>query len=278
MMTNNKNLQIDDSAVKNSKSNSYLEFADNSQISSYVKHGNLYIFGLINSKFGYVPFTYRCKTPDDVRDGPVNFGSEGLPKSFDDISEKIQKGVIKEIDSNIIKLGAESLVIRGRNGDQNALAILMHIRENALKGDVKAKKGLRAVKLYIKENPNNNDSFSGDSLIVKELPKHLNSDTDRYSSSTALFGPVSISFSTPENIAVIFCNGTKITKFKIQSLIEKLNPSYRRSFIKGLNNKGNRSPANMLGRIIRYAKSVQMVRSGAPIKVLSKTASWELGE
>lgn len=51
------------------------------------------------------------------------------------------------------KQGAAELVRRARFFDQNAMAMLKEIRENADRGDPKAKSGLREVMRYIDEHP-----------------------------------------------------------------------------------------------------------------------------
>lgn len=54
-----------------------------------------------------------------------------------------------------VNQGAKNLVERSRAGDQNATATIVKVRQNAAKGNTQAKKALKALHGYVKENPVN---------------------------------------------------------------------------------------------------------------------------
>jgi hypothetical protein len=58
-----------------------------------------------------------------------------------------------ETNSESVKEAAESVVRRVRSGDQNAMALMAMVRDNAAAGNVRAKNSLRYMKMYIDKYP-----------------------------------------------------------------------------------------------------------------------------
>src|SRR4051812_32654626 len=59
-----------------------------------------------------------------------------------------------------LQLAAESLVLRARQGDQNAMGMIAQVREQASRGVQKCKESLAAIAAYIKANPLKEDSYN----------------------------------------------------------------------------------------------------------------------
>jgi hypothetical protein len=60
---------------------------------------------------------------------------------------------------------AGSLVRRARQGDQNAMAVIVMARENAQRGNVQAKLAVACIKKYIEANPAGPSSFAGETVV-----------------------------------------------------------------------------------------------------------------
>lgn len=186
-----------------------------------------------------------------------------------------------------VKQAAESLVIRARQGDQNAMGMIVAIRQNRDSGSRKAALAYDYIASYIRNNPvQERSAFGNDCQCFAPLarasknPRHIvafvlsnpmNSD-DALKASHVLTRTLTLSprvlkeilGEIPPEIRPIFRPGF-------------MDPLQLRQYIRGLDERGRK--ALLLGYILGTARDIQDVGAGrSPIAKLSPMAAWELGE
>ena len=222
---------------------------------SYVKDGHLCTVGVCETASGLVPIVDKRRAPRGTRNGPVNIGSEGYAMS---LFGKAQMEAQKD--------AAGSLVRRARSGDQNAMALLKHIGENAKQGNGKARYALKAVKEYIDQNPpkqegeffgtepDKQDSLMTVCVMLANGPPLSPQLVERFASS---FGS--------EDAGKLFIYGVVNCNHEgLNALISKL---------------GSAGKVADFGRKVGKARALQIARTPTgPIAPFSSDAAWEMGE
>lgn len=222
---------------------------------SYVKDGQLCTIGMCATPSGLIPVSDKRRVPRGTPEGPVNIGSEGLALS---LFGKAQVEAQKDAAGNLVR--------RARNGDQNAMAILKAIGENAKGGNRKARTAMQAVKHYIDSNP------------PSEKGEFFGTEPEK---SDGLM-----------SACVMLANGPPLSP----QLIERFASSFgsedeTKLFIYGVvncNHEGLNALVNKLGaagkvadfgRKVGKARGLQIARTKTgPIAAFSSDAAWELGE
>jgi len=243
--------------------------------SAYVKQGRLIIIGVAQLRIGPVPFTYDCVVPEGTPEGPLDLnqkGSETLEQCLTDA----EKGIRKRIQKGAIKVGAENLVLRARQGDQNALAMLMAIRKNAKAKVPKALVAFKAVKEYIEDHPPTEDVRFGYEIkknMSLALAKHVEADTPmHYALGVLTILPhLDVNRST-----VLLADGPLITKNLIDAICKNFSIRQSEQFIAGFSGKYVASKPCQLGHVFRKAKELQALRKGA-FHLCNPIISYELG-
>lgn len=160
---------------------------------------------------------------------------------------------------------AGKLVERARAGDQNAMAIIALIRDNAINGNMRAQQSFLFLKQYIEANPIN-DAAS----------KYLARPDRNYWQ------------------AIMFANGDRLSDDKIHKIAATLGDDdsataflsgvtlhRRRDVIESIKSTLHDVHQNLveLGRLIGQARALQVVRlPGTPISGFHEMTGWELGE
>lgn len=242
--------------------------SDNQPIEVYMLDNKLCCTAMHSTPWGLVPLSIVAPIQGEkFQDGPVTIGEDSrLDTAINDVKKKMQVSSMKEEQ----RLAAESLVKRARCGDQNAMAIISLVAQNAPKS-ARAKSAYQYIRQYIDSHPLGAPRFAGESVSTgPSRPVHrigvrlANSErltNDRIGHMVNVFG------GKRSKKRKLLTYG--ITKFGAESEIEELKKRLD-SVEKALLD---------FGRAIGLARAIQLVRAPqTPIKVLSPKAAWELGE
>jgi hypothetical protein len=247
--------------------------------SAYIHRERLCIIGVTDHKLGPIPFGVSVKLDNPETEGPVDLTKEPSPvlkKALDEAEVLIRE----KLNEGSLQLAAENLVLRSRQGDQNAMAMLAAVKSNAKRGNPKAQKALTVIKRYIKRNPAEEAASFG-------LDEALHEADNPYAICAAIvcFGPT-------DSIKLLarLLDMTELEE-KIQSLCDTYSPELQGNFKEGFNlsNRGQRFfnrtfrrkdeyYAGLTGLLCGRALAIQKIRAGGPISKLSRLAGWELGE
>lgn len=263
--------------------------------SAYIHQGTLCLLGIHDSPWGPIPFAAREKIEGESKDGPVEFGKE-LPENIEIALAKANQSALDKVSLERLQLGSRDLVLRARQGDQNAMGTISMVRKNAEMGHPRAQITYTIMKEFIESHPATEDKiiFSGETHnpyaieLVKEETKEA--DPDRYSSAVIMLLPAI----GAQQAAVLLANGPDLTEDsqldippenpRVQAILRCISEDFREVFLLGLRCK-NLAQANTLGIpgklgfSVGLARTIQGVRDGKiPIREFSPMASWELGE
>jgi uncharacterized protein with GYD domain len=122
------------------------------QATAYCKDNRLCVVGVHESELGHVPFGTSVSIDGQVPDGPVDLSKELSPLVKRALS-KVDRPIASQVETTMMQMGAEDLVIRSRAGDQVATAQIQVIGQNAKKKVPRAVKSSRMIADYIKANP-----------------------------------------------------------------------------------------------------------------------------
>ncbi len=115
-----------------------------------VYRNHLCMTGLWFSPYGVIPFAERIPLSTEQPDG--NIGSERNEVIEAAIGEA-KEAIMAKNSKEIVKASVESLVIRARAGDQNAMGMLASIQKAAKEGNEKALRSYKLARDYIMKNP-----------------------------------------------------------------------------------------------------------------------------
>jgi hypothetical protein len=178
---------------------------------------------------------------------------------------------------------AEDLCVRSRAGDQNARALIVETKKAADSGSVQAKKALRAINEYIAKNPVK-DVKAQSTIGADEI--HALSILREYPSSAAECLAACFSELALLTAICIMCDGPRIDPSRVRAPSEKEASavvfgyeSYSPITVNFLNvPEPDLVPWSRSGSLLGRAAAIQAVRAGAPIRLMSPGAAWELGE
>jgi len=272
--------------------------------SAYAHNGHICVMGVYPTEFGPIPFNHTCAV-DGIADGPVNLNGELAPEVGRALDES-QQVIMATIGAESVKQGAKELVERARQRDQNAMAMIVMVRESAHAGSQRAKQAFRALMQYIKTNPIGKSSFGFDAATehsaerVADALEAAIDESDPLHYSTALVALVpSIGMESAERAAVILSNGPALfgaddSNPRITAVKGAFcSPREQQAFVYGFRNSNSvaqimaagsgMSPAEgralQVGYTLGYARAIQAVRQpNIPIAVLCSNTAWELGE
>lgn len=162
---------------------------------------------------------------------------------------------------------AHTLVRRSRNGDQNAMAIIALVRDNAKSGNVQAVMTAKLMKQYIDTHPVTIDTLDmgyDDMVPVAADP--------RTESTRAT--------------AIRLAQGPKLDTARVSSFIKAAGFGAEEiaSFKHGYAGRPMRNPhpriqrANKFGAVVGHARKLQEIQSGGSMSKFDPMIGWELGE
>lgn len=235
-----------------------------SNLSCYVARGRLCCTGLVQTKFGALPVTAFIPVPRGTPDGPVTFGEDS------NLDGQVSARLYATADYETMRHDCEALVIRARQGDENAMGMIRAVHEGAKTGKPRARIAHGIISAYIKAHP------------VKE------SDSDPVG-----FEPIAVADLARVRAAVRLANGPTITGERLREIVDSFagdSDRARRIVAFGAeHHDGAPPPASLrsqaeatlleMGRVIGHALALQQVRQpGVSLSSFSRDASWELGE
>lgn len=188
-----------------------------------------------------------------------------------------------------VEQGARDLVERARAGDQVAMGIICQARDRAKQRDPAAMKGVKALHAYIKANPPRSSQF-GEEYLADQLASKLEElleDDESYLQAVRQVAPELGAKSLDKAITTL-ANGpaiaAKLTELRDSFEGEDEKKAFAIGAVKCNLNVPDDMPqecrnALLLGYLLGMAHRIQRVREpGVPIKLLSPSAGWELGE
>lgn len=257
-------------------------------LTGYVYAGRLCLLGMAKTPFGPIPLATRVRIGSELSDGPVDF--ENIPEQAISIVEKAYGDVIDKLQFETMKAAAENLVERARSRDQNAMAMIAMIREEAEKGSQRAKTSVDLLKEYIAKHPaEEGPRFSGEKPatgLVKRVKQASEEENPyAYALSIATYLP---NASHDIVTIVMLANGPPLLKAKIFDIASSFgSEGEAKLFLAGTDPKV-RTPIHLpnqarrvfnAGRCVGVARAIQGIRyPNVPLGTLSKRIAWELGE
>lgn len=241
--------------------------------SAYVKDGRLIVIGVAQMSIGPVPFSYDCPVPEGVPEGPLDMNRKGS-KLLESCLAGAEVAIKKRIQRGAIRVGAENLVLRARQGDQNAMAMLIAVRKKARAGAPRAIAALRAIKIYIEDHPPTETcdfGYEAKKNVETALAKHVEHENPlHYVSAVLTYLP----HVRNERAIVLIANGPLVCNNLLSAVSSSLGgPREEKQFKDGFNGKPIPSDAAMIGSIFKKARELQAARRGK----FSPLIAYELG-
>ena len=288
----------------------------NISTTTYVENNRLYVIGMAPTPLGPVPFSYHANIEGDVPDGPIAPGSEDSNPLIKQALEVSTGPIMNKINEEQLKLAAENLVIRSRQGDENAMALIVGVRKAAAnKGNRKAQMAYALLQEYIKRNPYDprinpringevtptSNIFSGnkrairrDVLTIVEKTLRKPASAVRYAAIVNTFIPISgNTLAASSNAATVIANGPRINKNRMLRLAKSLDKEDRTPFMIGIRLANHtkqvlkllrRLPeatkrALHIGYVVGLARTLQYIRNpNTEISPVWADVGYELGE
>ena len=240
--------------------------AESSPIACYVQRNCLSCVALDNSSgLGIVPLTMTVKLPSSYPDGPVNPGSN---PEIDSAIALARKALNNTSIQEKQRMAAQSLVDRARCGDQNAMAIIALVAQNA-KTSQRAAMAQSYIQAYIKANPVKEDgSFGtepndGETSVSRTAVRLANSPP---LTKKRILNMVNVFGGARTRKRKLLAHG--MTKFGADPQVEEL---------RGRLDAVEKALLDF-GRAIGLGRAIQIVRQNGRIAAISPAAAWEHGE
>lgn len=275
----------------------------NVHASAYVKENCLYMTGICQTDIGAIPFNVHSKLKGEVHDQYVDVGlpDEKLDPSIAMALESATGPIMHQVQDQRMKVAAKSLVDRSRLGDQNALAILVKVRQNAEKGAPRAKRAFGILLNYAKRNTAEQSTDIGTEThgifgaLRTTLARVTPSQPEKYAAIATSFIPGSgKNTRAVVNAAGAFANGPRINHDLLNHVSMAIgDDNAKEAFAFGFENSGHRDiimkaakeapprerTALQIGYTLGLAKRIQDVREpNCPLSRFSTIVAWELGE
>jgi len=236
--------------------------------------------GVDESPAGTVPFTVTVSFEGEAPQGPLNMRrmTENLQHALGLAQREVRGKVIRGRRERMI----ESIMIRARQGDQNAMALIMGMREQAKRGNKRAQASLSLLRRIIRQRPaKRNVSFGFEEKpAVKLLPAPKS--IVESAASIIVNGPTM----KPGALYHVLANNYNLKKFRF-ALWHALEPELRPAFFRGYKRGDSlnvptdldEADAYRLGNTLACAKQLQDFRAHTGrISDYYPVAGWELGE
>ena len=248
--------------------------------SAYVKDGKAHILGLAQTEYGPVPFAHSFDVPGEIKTGPLDLNepiaSQLIDAQLPQINTIIKRGMWKQ--------ALEGLVKRSRDGDQNAMAMIRAVGENARNGVKRAQESFAFLRKYIERNPPGTTSGGPAIKALKEAS--IGKDIEHSVSVISTHIP---HIDDPYTAALILSQGKKLTNELIGSIGDQFGED-KKAFTWGYKSTGEavvkattkqpemKEPI-LVGYVVCLARTIQGVCDGTlPISKLCPIAGAELGE
>jgi hypothetical protein len=201
----------------------------------------------------------------------------------------------KQLAKATMQAGAESLVLRARSRDQNAMAILALIGEQARAGNERAQMAAKLVENYCQTHPSyvvtiGEDSDSSNAASHPVLTRIATNRTPLYAYPLALATYLS---HAPPDMRTVVClaNGPRITQDRVMEIASRLaTDEESHDFLSGIENahdaeasfKAHNEVTSQdlfrAGRMLGQARAIQKYRIDGKVAKFCADSAWEMGE
>lgn len=239
-------------------------------VASHIQDGQLRTYAFLQTPYGCMPIVTNVRLPDTkgVKNGWVTFAGDYGIFGIDAAIRQTKGLMMKRAEKEKIRLECESLVRRARQGDQNAMALMSGVRDNAKKGDARARFALGCLQQYISRNPMSGDAAQfGDEKASDRALSFWSTVALANGAPIAMPRIIGMAASFPSDAHKdIFLNGVQFFKDKarLADIARHLDPEEKNIL--------------EMGRAIGEARALQKVRRGAPLRTLDAAMGWEMGE
>jgi hypothetical protein len=238
-----------------------------SGLSCYVSRGVLTCMGLVKTRYGNLPIVKHIRVPSDTPEGPVEISGEGEADAT--VFGEMQNGA----DYETMRRDAESQVIRAREGDENAMAMIRAVTEAAKAGSQRARVAHGIISAYIKTHPVKDGA---DPIGFDPLPPFV---TQSHRAAVRLANGPTITGDRFNRMVAAFAGESSRGARIVQFGAEKFQHEDALAEAKAALASHAEAALLELGKIIGHALALQKVRQpGAPIAAFDKNVAWELGE
>jgi hypothetical protein len=244
--------------------------AEDSPISCYVQNGRLCCTAIQPTAWGVVPLMASVRV-SGYPDGPVTLGANpSLDAAIGESTKRLMASSVKESQ----KLAAESLVNRARCGDQNAMAIIALVRQHAPSSE-RARTAQHFIAEYIKAHPVTDSMMAGEEAAV------VTPDVSVGRAAVRLANGPALTHGRVGSMISIFggrrTRKQKILKHAIARFGSERSHADEHRRIRARLDAIEQTLFDF-GRALGLARAIQTVRNDGPVKALSSSAGWELGE
>lgn len=235
------------------------ERADGMEVFAHVSNGKMCATGVCKTPFGIFPVVAMGRVDPSAPNGPVSAGEE-LPMSLNRPIAQSLKVLEMKASDKALKLAAESLVKRARARDQNAMAMLAMVGENARKGIPRAMQTAKAVEAYMHAHPADSPFGNDEPTVMHQSVVALANAAPLSNARLAAF---SSTFGTVDE--------EELFEYAIHNHDDP-------SLSEGIPNDWAKKIAEF-GQAVGKARAIQLVRlPQTPISVLGAHVGWEFGE
>lgn len=270
---------------------------------AYVENNHLHVIGFESTPLGIFPFEVSCEIEGEINDGIIDV--ENVPLEVGKAFEKVRPVIMKRLNVEKIKAAAGDYVERARQGDQNAMSVLVAVRNAAERGNERATMAKDIIAKYIDTHPiDGTPNIGAENSVIQNSLEKVKGFIKRAFERSPFHYAVTVKESAnclpiDSGYVVRLANGPILLSKK-----DELNPHVTAIFktfqtpieqkafgfalktqdkgkVIGLCQRVSSLEQNALkiGYAVGLAKRIQAVRlPTTPIAILSPMAAWELGE
>jgi hypothetical protein len=237
-------------------------------VSSHVHRGHLHTAAIALTPQGCSTVLSKVRCPGQKQSGLVSFHGEN-PEWLEGPIDATKMALILKAREIVPSKEIGAVIRRARAGDQNAMALIVQVRENAAAGDEVAKRSEKAMLAYVDAHPPESDM--GAEPEPRSEKEH-------------------------NRAVVTFANGLMLGKTQIQAIRSQFGEEkHQNVFIYGIMRPWNPTDAGgkeleaqlddfsqtvlEVARIVGQARQIQKVRlPDSSISGYNPVIGWELGE
>jgi hypothetical protein len=231
------------------------------QATAYIRQRRLCVVGVEETDLGPVPFAVSVPV-EWAEEGPVDFGTE-IPEPIAVALDGAQATIDSTIDEGRQKLAVENLVLRARQWDQNALAMLHGIREGATRGDPRAKQSFAYARAFIKRHPPKKTVVFGGESVPTIAPSAMIRILEEQDNALGrvLCGRLFHNYLSPYTLARVFADSQELEEI-------------RRCVLRG---RFEDKDVRIMMGAAKEARLLERARRGDLRAWCGPVAAWELG-
>ncbi len=187
-------------------------------------------------------------------------------------------------DPTSLQGAIESIVRRARSGDQNAMALMALVRDNAKKGHPRAQQSYALLNEYVRNHPvNSNPRIGVDYVALTQAVGAPRLNGELRSVEYQIGVDPQLGADPVFADAVALSHGPKLTNPRIGNMLSHFGGEAQSEIEFGMAHRDSpnrkRNSGVNLGKILGHARRLQAVRMpGSSIKKFDANVGWELGD